>query len=498
MSRQHGWMMAVVWCLLPGWVVVGCGADPDDVDVNTPTQTVSPEGDSSPPPVETPLEILSPTPDDSPPPTSVPGITPDETPSELPSGTGTPELESSLTPTPPTSLTPPTSPAPLLEDGSPTSRPEGTPTPQPGPDGTAIPSPTPDWTRAPAATPASTPEPTPAQSVWTCPEEMAEIFDEDGLLLLCFDRYECSVDGEMGSADQYAEDAIPTTATSFSAVGVIPSTQISYDQAVAACANTPVYDGLGNAIGYKRLATSDQWRDACDGQVGDGGNIFCYGNTFDDSVCATLDAQGNQVYDGIQETGSFPGCISDFGIYDLLGNAWEWADSGIRMDIEAWFALATSFGMQLDTDDADLLMTAQLEDADVLSVEIAGVQPNTVSAREDGYLLILGEQVSPDILNTGLGIPTGYLRIMLEDASGDPANFLPVALSPVDPEDGATNYYLQLLWEANGLPVPDKRGGAYYTGWDYRCLDDQMVHFHSFDGTISFRCVSDPIPASTE
>jgi hypothetical protein len=307
-------------------------------------------------------------------------------------------------------------------------------------------------------------------------------------IVFCIDPYEDVVTGDLGSRDQLAEGAVPTTATLVSRPGVQPGTHLSYDQAVAACANTRVFSRDGTVVGHKRLVSSSEWIDAGDGVVGNGGSPYVYGDTFDETLCATLTATGQQVYSGTQPTGSFPRCVSVFGVYDQSGNAWEWADSHITLDIDAWFQLAADTGLELSVDADGDVVSETVDAASMLTVEIVGVQPPTVYEDADGVLYITAAQVNPQVP------PKGYLKMRVDGLSyDDPDNFLPIELrvSEID----ASIYRLYLLVDEDGAPVPDKRGGAYYTGSprDYSNDSTHLVHFHDFEGTISARCVCDPV-----
>lgn len=78
-----------------------------------------------------------------------------------------------------------------------------------------------------------------------------------------------------------------------SVMGVLPSTYITWFQAAAACRNAG-----------KRLLTSAEWQAAAFG-------------TPDGAPCNTTGP-------GTVGAGSLVGCTSDFGVRDLVGNAWEW------------------------------------------------------------------------------------------------------------------------------------------------------------------------------
>jgi len=93
-----------------------------------------------------------------------------------------------------------------------------------------------------------------------------------------------------------------------------PADLLTWTEARAAC------ERLG---GW--LCTSAQWEDACDGVVGPGGSRYPYGDTYEAGRCATGDKRGAALKQPVL-TGSRKGCVSAFGVHDMAGNLWEWAD----------------------------------------------------------------------------------------------------------------------------------------------------------------------------
>lgn len=142
-----------------------------------------------------------------------------------------------------------------------------------------------------------------------CDDETNLSIDDDVCItrpdgsVYCIDTYEASrIDGsgtDQGTSDQGA----------LSVRGRLPWTNLEWADARAACERSG-----------KRLCTVDEWEDACDGTIGDGGNLYPYGEELMEGVCVTE----LTLSDDPLPTGSRPGCISDFGVYDLGGNVWEW------------------------------------------------------------------------------------------------------------------------------------------------------------------------------
>jgi len=308
----------------------------------------------------------------------------------------------------------------------------------------------------------------------------------------CIDPYEVTVLGDLGDFDQLSPGAALTTATTLVEAGVLPTDLVSYGQAVAACANTPVYDLDGVEVGRKRLPTASEWEDAGDGVLGEGGTRLPYGDDWIEGACATPAASGEVVLDGLQPTGSFPQCVSPDGVYDLIGNAWEWTDSGIVLDVDDWLASVSTSGLEV-TIESDDGLTLSVGDPELLQLRMQGLVEPSLQLDADGRLELAGE--SFDSRAYGIDF-SGYLV-----ASGtDGEAFLPVWFDVGPLEEGDPplegTWPVLVLWRAEGATVPDKRGCAWYTGSEFGCAlaPGSLDHLHDFVGTIGFRCVAEPVP----
>lgn len=131
----------------------------------------------------------------------------------------------------------------------------------------------------------------------TCPEGMALVGD------LCVDRWEAS------RADATAKSAGQSGAPPLSRPGVLPWTLLGQGAATAACASAG-----------KRLCTFDELGTACSGPDG---LTFPYGNVYVPGACNGASGGAGQV----AATGSYPGCESPAGVFDLSGNVQEWTAS---------------------------------------------------------------------------------------------------------------------------------------------------------------------------
>ena len=283
-----------------------------------------------------------------------------------------------------------------------------------------------------------------------------------------------------------------TTGRASSAPGVVPSFPVSIDEAADACAATPVLDDGGNEISRMRLPTSHEWEDAGDGVVGPGGHPYPYGDSFVEGACATLSAADEQVLDAVSPTQSFPDCVSDWGIYDLVGNLWEWADTGMRLDIDAAFDTFHAAETALEVD-ADGVLRVPPDAPAHVELRMIGLNTRTPRTAEDGSLRIRREDIQ--LTDPRQWWAAGYLLRVGADAHVA-ASYLPVAFVPATAGDYDGEFWLTLRSGDDGARIPDKRGCAYYTcpGELATLQVSSIEHNHDFHGTVGFRCVADPLP----
>ena len=326
-----------------------------------------------------------------------------------------------------------------------------------------------------------------------CPDGMGAVITGD-TVLYCVDAYEVIVEGDMGDKDQLDPHAKPPTAVALSVKGVIPSTGVSFDQAVAICANTPVIDPAGGQHGFKQLVTVAEWRDAADGVPGRGGTRFPFGDEFDPTICATPDGSGAPIYQELQLTGSLPECVSAFGLYDQCGNAFEWADSGMSTDARGWFELTNSAGYSMGVDADGALTISAGWDPDLFQLRMAAIPIHEdLVVDEEGRLTV---RFDPAQYVMRGEIPSGFLVFgdRPEGASG--GAYLPITLLTKSPPMEADTVPLKPILDPPALPIPAKVGGAYYSGFPEDSCSTNAAsfgHAHDFDGTIGFRCACAPV-----
>ncbi|MBI5416992.1 SUMF1/EgtB/PvdO family nonheme iron enzyme [Candidatus Poribacteria bacterium] len=116
--------------------------------------------------------------------------------------------------------------------------------------------------------------------VYRCPKNMVEI---NGTY--CVDKYE------------YPNEK-----------GAYPLVNVSWDAAQALCSQQG-----------KRLCTSEEWELACSGP---NHLVYPYGNEYSPHKCRT----SMRWEKGPAPAGTYAECVSDFGVYDMSGNVWEWTD----------------------------------------------------------------------------------------------------------------------------------------------------------------------------
>jgi len=110
---------------------------------------------------------------------------------------------------------------------------------------------------------------------------MVLIPEHDGLAAFCIDRFEYP-----------------------NVKGGKPKIGVSLSSAIRFCASSG-----------KRLCYDNEWTEACHGVSR---TAFPYGNKHVKQKCNTDNI------DGLAVNGKYKECVSDYHVYDLIGNVWEW------------------------------------------------------------------------------------------------------------------------------------------------------------------------------
>lgn len=172
-----------------------------------------------------------------------------------------------------------------------------------------------------------------APGIGGCPPGMLKVPAGGGVAAFCIDVFEAALVDMTGTSSIcpfHNPGAAAVRAVSIE--GAIPQGYVNGDQAADACANAG-----------KRLCDDDEWLRACRGP---NGNIYPYGNTRIDDVCndhrdvhPAVEYYGSsdpsvyshidnacldQLHDSLDPAGASPGCVSDFGAFDMMGNLHEW------------------------------------------------------------------------------------------------------------------------------------------------------------------------------
>jgi len=268
--------------------------------------------------------------------------------------------------------------------------------------------------------------------------------------------------------------------------GALPTTGLTFDGAVAACAAAEVRDGAGAVVGHKRMPLASEWEDAADGLLGPGGAALPYGGGWRSGACNVPDRGGEPGHRALAPTGSHPACVTPGGAFDLLGNAWEWTDSGLRVDIAGWFARRRAEGLDLERTPDDRLRP-RAGGVEALAVVLNAVRPDALRVADDGLLVLAAGAAAPNLF------PSGFLTLA---RATEAAPYLPITVAPADPAAPAGAWAVRVKAADDGAPLPDKRGCASYAGSSTTCDASAaaLAHPHDFDGSIAVRCVADPIP----
>ncbi len=135
-----------------------------------------------------------------------------------------------------------------------------------------------------------------------CPQGMVQI--DEIPTLRCVDQYEVSPGSSCPERDPRTtlashKNTESKACVAVSEVGNVPWRYVTRDQAMALCAR----DG-------KRLPTNSEW------------HSLVLGMTDVETAC-------NISTKDVAKTGAFQECVSPAGVYDLVGNVWEWVSDDV-------------------------------------------------------------------------------------------------------------------------------------------------------------------------
>jgi hypothetical protein len=273
------------------------------------------------------------------------------------------------------------------------------------------------------------------------------------------------------------EARINSSGEAVSEQGQLPDINRSLVDAFTACEHT-VRDGV-----RLRLATHQEWLDAGDGQIGEGGKAFPWGEK-DDARCILDSPKNPNRWETVQPTGSMSECVSEWGVYDQIGNAWEWVDLQQTASLDEWVRLLENQNYSVKASESKIQISEQLLPR--MRLQTICVDMNRLVIQDGSLHVDLKRPISPDCESGG----KGYLWVSLADRKHqnhiipDVGSLLPVQII-------GTN----VVWDKSrdAEQVGAKVGGSFYSGAQMTLKDLWIGHIPSFDGSIGFRCTSDPL-----
>lgn len=260
--------------------------------------------------------------------------------------------------------------------------------------------------------------------------------------------------------------------------GEIPSVNVSLLEAIDTCQSTSI-DGQS-----LRLATLSEWQDAGDGMVGMGGFQYPWGDDKDDTLCV-LDSPTNPMrWKTIQPTGSKPDCVSKSGVYDQIGNAWEWVDLERIASRTAWVELITTKGFTVAVSKDSITMDSRLLPR--IRLQTICVDFARMKLEASKLTIQLNSLLSPDCESAGKGYLVFNERFQNNQQQSIPQKG---SILPIKIRDNL------IVWDhdRDGEVVGAKVGGSFYSGAQMTLQQFWIGHIPTFNGSIGFRCSSDPL-----
>lgn len=263
------------------------------------------------------------------------------------------------------------------------------------------------------------------------------------------------------------EATITENQTANSQLGVQPSIHVSLEQAMQACVNTRLN---GEPL---RLVNYQEW------VVAGGGQRFPFGDTYN-GECVLDTPSTHGAWSDVEPTGSRPRCKSPFGVYDQIGNAWEWVllehtanrtDWIEQIELAGHTVTVSQTGIEIDPG-----ALAQI------SLQTVCVPVDALVLEQDFLSVSLNQAKNDKCLSAG----KGYLWFHQGNQERIPSKgaLLPVEL-----------WGDRVVWDKarDGERVGAKVGGSFYSGGESTLASFWIGHIPTFDGSIGFRCVADPI-----
>ena len=262
------------------------------------------------------------------------------------------------------------------------------------------------------------------------------------------------------------EAKISEDGTAVSQKDQTPDIHVSFVEAQEVCQKTTIG---GRSLG---LINHMEWK------LAGGGGIYPWGESHEER-CILDSPKTHGIWKTVQPSGSMEGCVSEHGVYDQIGNAWEWVDLKQTAVRDAWISYLEAQGHSVKVSQTLI---------QVKEGTLAKLQYNAVCVDMKGLVLDqdllsvdLRKPISKDCLTAG----HGYLWYQSNDVRQgekipEPGSLLPVKL-----------WGNRIVWDKSrdGESVGAKVGGSFYSGGESTLNSFWVGHIPSFDGSIGVRCV---------
>ena len=282
-----------------------------------------------------------------------------------------------------------------------------------------------------------------------CPEGLASVPHENPAF--CVQPFEAKI----------IEDG-----TAVSQQGQTPDIHVSFVEAHEACQKTMVD---GEPLG---LINHTEWKKA------GGGGTYPWGESHE-ARCILDSAKTHGTWSTVQPSGSMEECVSEYGVYDQIGNAWEWVDLEQTAAREDWMNYVEKRGHTVEV--SQTLIQVKEGTLAKLKYNAVCVDMKRLALDQDLLTVELRTPIAKDCLTAG----HGYLWFQSNDIqkgeeTPEPGSLLPVKL-----------WGNRIVWDKSrdGESVGAKVGGSFYSGGESTLNSFWVGHIPSFDGSIGFRCV---------
>ena len=282
-----------------------------------------------------------------------------------------------------------------------------------------------------------------------CPEGLASVLQDH--LEFCVQPFEASI----------TEEGI-----ALSVQGNTPDVNVSFVVAQETCQKTVLG---GHSL---RVINHREWK------LAGGGGTYPWGEEHEER-CVLDSPKMHGAWNHVQPSGSMESCVSEYGVYDQIGNAWEWVDLEQTASREQWLKYLEAKGHSVEVSQTLIQVNEGL--LAKLQYNAVCVDMKKIMLDQDLLAVELRKPISKDCLMAG----QGYLWYQTNDIrnSGkipEPGSLLPVKL-----------WGERIVWDQSrdGESVGAKVGGSFYSGGESTLNSFWVGHIPSFDGSIGFRCV---------